>query len=425
MIKSKKIIIILTVVLCLVSQKSFAQNDSLQIIADKNELIVGEEGSLTIKLPNTNIASFTLEIYYNHDNLDYVSGPENSNEIENRIIYTWTDSQAKGKSNIEVKPFTFRALAGSWAQINVIGEFYDKDGNEVKIEPQNFTWHISEEVQTQNVKGNFDKSSANLDILRLSHEGISPQFETNVTEYYITLDTSVETLDVEAIPENPNAKVEISGSGKMILGKNTITIKVTSEDGTQSKTYIIYVTKTDNIEKANANLETLAIRQGTLNPEFSDSQFTEYRVEIDNNIENIDLLAIPQNQNAKVEIKKDDVMKIGDNKIYINVTAEDGITNKKYQVTVHRRTEEEQKQYEKEQEEQRIIAERLLATVNNDTNNISGKNIELNQQNAVDEVIEETEKKERNNGIIIIAFILVGLIIFVIIKNRDKIRKKT
>ena len=425
MIKSKKIIIILTVVLCLVSQKSFAQNDSLQIIADKNELIVGEEGSLTIKLPNTNIASFTLEIYYNHDNLDYVSGPENSNEIENRIIYTWTDSQAKGKSNIEVKPFTFRALAGSWAQINVIGEFYDKDGNEVKIEPQNFTWHISEEVQTQNVEGNFDKSSANLDILRLSHEGISPQFETNVTEYYITLDTSVETLDVEAIPENLNAKVEISGSGKMILGKNTITIRVTSEDGTQSKTYIIYVTKTDNIEKANANLETLAIRQGTLNPEFSDSQFTEYRVEIDNNIENIDLLAIPQNQNAKVEIKKDDVMKIGDNKIYINVTAEDGITNKKYQVTVHRRTEEEQKQYEKEQEEQRIIAERLLATVNNDTNNISGKNIELNQQNAVDEVIEETEKKERNNGIIIIAFILVGLIIFVIIKNRDKIRKKT
>lgn len=425
MIKSKKIIIILTVVLCLVSQKSFAQNDSLQITADKNELIVGEEGSLTIKLPNTNIASFTLEIYYNHDNLDYVSGPENSNEIENRIIYTWTDSQAKGKSNIEVKPFTFRTLAGSLAQINVIGEFYDKDGNEVKIKPQNFTWHISEEVQTQNVEGNFDKSSANLDILRLSHEGISPQFETNVTEYYITLDTSVETLDVEAIPENPNAKVEISGSGKMILGKNTITIKVTSEDETQSKTYIIYVTKTDNIEKANANLETLAIRQGTLNPEFSDSQFTEYRVEIDNNIENIDLLAIPQNQNAKVEIKKDDVMKIGDNKIYINVTAEDGITNKKYQVTVHRRTEEEQKQYEKEQEEQRIIAERLLATVNNDTNNISGKNIELNQQNAVDEVIEETEKKERNNVIIIIACILVVLIIFVIIKNRDKIRKKT
>ena len=414
MIKSKKIIIILFVILYFLIQKSFAQSSNLQIIADKNELIVGEEGSLTIKLPSTNIASFTLEIYYNHDNLDDVSGPEISNETENRIIYIWTDSQAKGQNNIAVGPFTFRALAGSLAQINVIGEFYDENGNEVVINLQNFTWNISEEVQTQNVEGNFDKASANLDILRLSHEGISPQFDTNVTEYYITVDKSVDTLDVEAIPENPNAKVEVSGSGKMILGKNAITIKVTSEDGTQSKTYTIYVTKTDDIEKANANLETLAIRQGTLMPEFSDVQYTEYRVEIDNSIETIDILAIPQNQNANVTIQKDDVMQIGDNKILINVTAEDGITNKKYEVTVHRRTEEEQNQYEKEQEEQRAKAEKLMATVNN----ISDNNNELNQENVLDEVEEKTETKERNNVIIIIiACILVVLIVFLIIKK--------
>ena len=295
------------------------------------------------------------------------------------------------------------------AQINVIGEFYDENGNEVVINPQNFTWNISEEVQTQNVEGNFDKASANLDILRLSHEGISPQFDTNVTEYYITVDKSVDTLDVEAIPENPNAKVEVSGSGKMILGKNAITIKVTSEDGTQSKTYTIYVTKTDDIEKANANLETLAIRQGTLIPEFSDVQYTEYRVEIDNSIETIDILAIPQNQNANVTIQKDDVMQIGDNKILINVTAEDGITNKKYEVTVHRRTEEEQKVYEKEQQEQIRKAEKLIATVNNETK----ENIEI------EEIQEETEQNEERNNviIIIIACILVVLIVFLIIKK--------
>ena len=414
MIRGKKIIIILFVVLYFLIQKSFAQSSNLQIIADKNELIVGEEGSLTIKLPSTNIASFTLEIYYNHDNLDYISGPENSNETENRIIYTWTDSQAKGQNNIAVGPFTFRALAGSLAQINVIGEFYDEKGNEVVINPQNFTWNISEEVQTQNVEGNFDKASANLDILRLSHEGISPQFDTNVTEYYITVDKTVDTLDVEAIPENPKAKVEVSGSGKMILGKNTITIKVTSEDGTQSKTYTIYVTKTDDLEKANANLEILAIRQGTLIPEFSDVQYTEYRVEIDNSIETIDILAIPQNQNANVTIQKDDVMQIGDNKILINVTAEDGITNKKYEVTVHRRTEEEQKVYEKEQQEQIRKAEKLMAIVNN----ISDNNNELNQENVLDEVEEKTETKEKNNVIIIIiACILVVLIVFLIIKK--------
>ena len=88
MIKSKKIIIILFVILYFLIQKSFAQSSGLQMITDKNGLTVGEEGSLTIKLPSTNIASFTLEIYYNHDNLDDIAGPETSNETENRIIYT-------------------------------------------------------------------------------------------------------------------------------------------------------------------------------------------------------------------------------------------------------------------------------------------------------------------------------------------------
>lgn len=408
MVKSKKIIAIISLILFFISNKSFAQNN-MQIKSDKDTLIVGEEGSLTIKLPRTNIASFTLEIYFNHDNLDYVSGPENSNETENKIIYTWTDSEAKGQDNIEVGPFTFRAIGGSFAQINVIGEFYDKNGNEVIVDSQNFIWNISEENQTQNVEENFDKTSANLDILRLSHEGISPQFDTNVTEYYITIDTSVDIIDVEAIPENPNAKVDILGSGKMTLGKNIITIKVTSEDGTQSKTYKIYVTKTDDIEKANANLETLAIRQGTLIPEFSNVDYTDYRVEINNNVETIDILAIPQNQNAKVTIQKDDVMQIGDNEILINVTGEDGITNKKYGITVHRRSEEEQKEFEEEQQNQKQKVEKIIATVNN----ISGNNNEITQENTVDKI------EEKNNIIIIIiACVLVALIIFMIIKNK-------
>ena len=408
MVKSKKIIAIISLILFFISNKSFAQNN-MQIKSDKDTLIVGEEGSLTIKLPSTNIASFTLEIYFNHDNLDYVSGSENSNETENKIIYTWTDSEAKGQDNIEVGPFTFRAIGGSFAQINVIGEFYDKNGNEVIVDSQNFIWNISEESQTQNVEENFDKTSANLDILRLSHEGISPQFDTNVTEYYITVDTSVDIIDVEAIPENPNAKVDILGSGKMTLGKNIITIKVTSEDGTQSKIYTIYVTKTDDIEKANANLETLAIRQGTLIPEFSNVDYTDYRVEINNNVETIDILAIPQNQNAKVTIQKDDVMQIGDNEILINVTGEDGITNKKYGITVHRRSEEEQKEFEEEQQNQKQKVEKIIATVNN----ISSNNNEITQENTVDKI------EEKNNIIIIIiACILVALIIFMIIKNK-------
>ena len=409
--KRKVIQLILIIIILLVEQKVLAVDSNIQINVDKSELVIGEEGKLSITLPNINIASFTLEIYYNHNNLDYISGPETSNETENRIIYTWTDSTAKGKTNIKIEPFVFSAVAGKLAQINVTGEFYDKDGNTVNIDPQSFTWNISDEIQTQNIEGNFDKTSADLDILRLSHEGISPQFNKDITEYYITVDNSVENIDVEAVAVNPNAKVSITGSGQISLGKNTITINVISEDGTKNKSYKIYVTKTDNLEKANANLETLAIRQGTLIPEFSELQSTEYKTEIDSNVETIDILAIPQNPNAKVTIQKDDKMKIGDNKIYINVLAEDGITNKKYTVTVHRRSEEDQKVYIEEQEEQVEQAEKLIATINNETN----------ENTDISEIKEEEKQNEVRNNIliIIIACILISIVVIIIVKKKN------
>lgn len=409
--KRKVIQLILIIIILLVEQKVLAVDSNIQINVDKSELVIGEEGKLSITLPNINIASFTLEIYYNHNNLDYISGPETSNETENRIIYTWTDSTAKGKTNIKIEPFVFSAVAGKLAQINVTGEFYDKDGNTVNIDPQSFTWNISDEIQTQNIEGNFDKTSADLDILRLSHEGISPQFNKDIIEYYIIVDNSVENIDVEAVAVNPNAKVSITGSGQISLGKKTITINVTSEDGTKNKSYKIYVTKTDNTEKANANLETLAIRQGTLIPEFSELQSTEYKTEIDSYVETIDILAIPQNPNAKVTIQKDDKMKIGDNKIYINVLAEDGITNKKYTVTVHRRSEEEQKVYIEEQEEQVEKAEKLIATINNETN----------ENTDISEIKEEEKQNEVRNNILIliIACILISIVVIIIVKKKN------
>ena len=43
---------------------------------------------------------------------------------------------------------------------------------------------------------------------------------------------------------------------------------MTSADKTQSKVYKIYVSKTNNLELANTNLETLAIENTLLNPPF-------------------------------------------------------------------------------------------------------------------------------------------------------------
>lgn len=63
-------------------------------------------------------------------------------------------------------------------------------------------------------------------------------------------------------------------------------------------------------------------------------------------------------------------MKVGNNTIQVNVIAEDGITNKKYELIVHRRNEQEELQYEQERE---IEAEKLSTILEeqNNSNNIN------------------------------------------------------
>lgn len=100
-------------------------------------------------------------------------------------------------------------------------------------------------------------------------------------------------------------------------------------------------------------------------------------------------------------------MKVGNNAIQINVIAEDGITNKKYELIVHRRNEQEQLQYEQEQESG---AERLSAILEEQNNSRNVDDIKQNKNNNIVWGI----------SIIILGTILITGIIY-IIKTRKKI----
>lgn len=201
--------------------------------------------------------------------------------------------------------------------------------------------------------------NAGLKILRLNYEGITPEFEKEIKEYYFIADMSINELEITAIPENEKATVKITGNTELKEGLNIIDIKVESEDKTKTEIYKIYVTKTENKELANSNLENLAIRQGTLEPTFQ-ANITHYYIELANEISKLDILAIAQNMNAEVTVEGNNGLKIGDNTITVNVKAEDGITNKKYVITAHRRNEQEETQEEAEQEKQQEQVAMLL-----------------------------------------------------------------
>lgn len=188
--------------------------------------------------------------------------------------------------------------------------------------------------------------------LRIDKEGMNPQFEKDIYEYYLTVSNDTHDLEVTAISENSNDDIKITGNKNLKEGLNKINVQVISEDKKQEKIYTIEVTKTANAELANTNLETLEIENTLLNPPFSIDE-TKYKTEISNEQDSINILAIPQNEKARVKITGKDNLKVGNNLVTIVVTAPNGFTKKKYQINVKRRNTEEEVEYKKEEEMQK------------------------------------------------------------------------
>ncbi len=173
----------------------------------------------------------------------------------------------------------------------------------------------------------------NLQSLEVVGRNIEPVFEKNVIEYYLIVELDVEELEIIAVAEDEKASVEITGNTGLVEGENVITITVTAENGSK-KEYKILITKTDNIEIANANLKSLLVSEFDIFPSFS-SRIYNYNITIDKDIAKVEILAEAENENATIEIAGNENLKKGDNIITITVTAEDGITKRKYTINTY------------------------------------------------------------------------------------------
>jgi len=170
--------------------------------------------------------------------------------------------------------------------------------------------------------------------LQLDVEGINPLFNKEIVEYYIVILETVTDINISAEPEDSKASVKIVGNTNIGIGNSKIKVIVTAENG-ETKEYTINVTKTNNLTLANANLENLAVENVTLNPEFS-SDVTNYNIEIGANIDKLNILAVPQNINAKVVVEGNENLPMGESVIKVIVIAEDGLTNKEYSILVNK-----------------------------------------------------------------------------------------
>lgn len=398
--------------------KSFAmQNenqDSIYLNVSNTEIKNGEEFSFTINLANIDVAAFDMQINFNNELLEYVSGPQNTNVVGSKIITVWYDETGgeKPKQNCELVKYTFKAKEIESEYIAIQGEFYNAEGTKIQSFTDGIEIIANEETQTETIEiseeSEVTSNNSKLKNLRLNHEGMTPVFSPDVTEYYF-LTEDLSSLEVTAIPENANANVMISGNTNFKEGLNIIVIEVTSPDKTSKTQYTISVTKTKELEKANTNLETLAIENVTLEPEFANDIY-QYHSTVSNTTENLNILAIPEKQNAKVEVAGGENLQYGNNVVNIQVMAENGYTTKQYKINVYKRNEEEQKIAD---EEQKVNIQKLNAILEEQEEG------EEEQKQSNHNIIENMKE---NVGFVVI-YIIFSIIIVIIVIYRIKKEK--
>ena len=391
--------------------------DNLKINADKENTNLNENFKIYVNVGNINVASYTLNIYFDTTKVEYVSGSDNTNVINNRIINIWYDETGGKniKNNQEIAVFEFKAKETGTASFYLSGELFDNNANRIQVNNSYTNISISEKNKNTKTSENINQTNNSmLKIMRLDKEGITPEFSPNIKEYYFTTDLSTNSLNITAIPEAENSKVSITGNENLKEGLNKILIEVTSSDNTSRSVYVINVTKTDNKETANANLETLAIENIDLEPIF-ETNILNYKASVANDVESINILAVPEKIEGKVEITGNTEIKEGDNNVIIKVIAPNGYTYKNYTINVHKRTKEEDVKLE---EEQKANTEQLNEI-------LEEKNIQFLSNGQIVENNEENQNIEKNNKkVIIISLIIVIVIgIFIIYKLKNKNKK--
>lgn len=408
--RNKRVLIILIfIIVCYYFLNfTYASNMATVYLSSNQEVVEkNEEIELTVNIQNRKTAAFDLFLYFDDSKWEYISNLENTNVIDdNCIAFVWYEPNGgNGAKEGEVAKFKFKAKEEGLSTFAIQGDFYSEKAQLLQTEFKEKQVQIGKEdsrlqKQAEERGNNLQSSNATLQALRLEREGLTPAFDSDVYTYYLTIPNDIQDVDVLAVSENPKATVEIIRNTGLQEGLNQITIHVISEDQTQNNNYIIHVTKTANLELANTNLEMLAIENALLDPPFAVFE-TNYKAEVSQETENLNLLAIPENEQATVVVTGKENLKEGHNLVSVLVTAPNGFTKKKYEIDVYRRNLQEQKVYEEEQEEQKDKLEEAYQ--------IEELSSDIGQMQ--EQATTSQSKKYDNVAVWIVLAILVGLVL--------------
>ena len=188
-----------------------------------------------------------------------------------------------------------------------------------------------------------DKAGIYLDTLNVSAGNVN--FSKTKTEY--SFNVNYADLSVVITAESEGNEVKIAGENtttktvNLEVGENTVEIVVTSkQDSTLSKTYILKIKRASVNPSDDATLANITLTAGNvgvaLSPLFS-SNVEKYTATVEYDVTLVNVAAVTNDSKASASYDRECLLKIGENTIKIEVTAEKTSVKKTYEVVVTRK----------------------------------------------------------------------------------------
>ncbi len=260
---------------------------------------------------------------------------------ENYCKYTFEESKIEYDILIpfETEQITFEAvLKSEYQSVKYYTNDEDESGNAIRKEVSNGIYNLHTglnniEVDIISEDGNHtttyvyrimkdDAGNNNLLSLKVINPLTPIDFNPYVYEYYFDIDAEYSELELEVIPQNPKATVEIMDNENFVSGMNDVRIAVTAPNG-NNKTYILHVFK--NVS-TNTFLSDLSVTDNDgnnveLTPIFQ-KVLTDYSASVSNDISSININAV--SEGGTVTGDGVHTLVSGNNEFKVTVTSESG-----------------------------------------------------------------------------------------------------
>lgn len=194
--------------------------------------------NLTMKVKSTDVRLKTadISISYNPTMIEFISGTNAEGGAGTVKISGTGEGKSSGTKTLEYI-LKFKALYAGKTEVTIsTQEVIDNTGNLVNITKLG--------TSAINIKPtNTQSKNANLTTLDFSPGELDRTFDPSVLNYNTEVNADVDSLAINAIPEDKDARTKITGNENFNTGINKVTIEVTAPDNKTKKSYVIAVTK--------------------------------------------------------------------------------------------------------------------------------------------------------------------------------------